>query len=205
MFNKLLFFGMKPSLLLVGGLLLVNSLYAQVPAGRNSVRLGVDLTSLDAPDGVGPRYVGRLARYFGADRFVVAAEAGYLYVTSPNQPFNAVDPGPNRRERFTADVTVLVDLLRHPRHALRVGGGLSAWYRRDDTYRGATALFTPTGLQGIAIDRLQRNGLNTGLHVATEYEWLLDPRWSMDVRLRVAALKEASTSAMLGAGVSYRF
>ena len=136
---------------------------------------------------------------------VVAAEAGYLYVTSPNRPFNDVDPGPNRRERFTADATVLFDLLRHPRHALRLGVGLSAWYRRDDTYRGATALLTPTGLAGVAIDRQKRHGLNTGRHVATEYEWLFDPRWGIDVRLRVADLRGAGLSSMLGAGISYRF
>lgn len=191
--------------LLLSGLLLAGSLRAQAPVGRHSVRLGVDLTSLDAPDAVGSRYVGRLARHFGNDRIVVAAEAGYMYVTSSNHPFNGVDPGPNRRERFTADATVLFDLLRHPRHALRLGAGLSAWYRRDDTYRGATGLFTPAGLQGVAIDRQQRNGLNTGGHVATEYEWLFDPRWGADVRLRVASLGGAGISSMLGAGVSHRF
>lgn len=196
---------MNRSILLLGGLLLSGLLRAQVPVGRNSVRLGVDLTSLDAPDAVGTRYVGRLARHFGNDRIVVAAEAGYLYVTSLNRPFNGVDPGPNRRERFTADATVLFDLLRHPRHALRLGAGLSAWYRRDDTYRGARALFTPTGLQGVAIDRQQRNGLNTGGHVATEYEWLFDPRWGADVRLRLANLGDADISSVLGVGISYRF
>lgn len=191
--------------LLLGGLLLSGLLQAQTPVGRNSVRLGVDLTSLDAPDAISPRYVGRLARHFRDDRIVVAVEAGYLYVTSSNQPFNEIDPGPNRRERFTTDATILFDLLRHPRHALRLGAGLSAWYRRDNTYLGARALFTQTSLQGIAIDRQQRHGLNRGWHVATEYEWLLDPRWGVDVRLRVANLGAASVSSMLGAGISYRF
>lgn len=196
---------MNRFLFLLGSLLLSGLLHAQTPIGRNSIRLGVDLTSLDAPDAVGPRYVGRLARHLGSDRLVVATEAGYLHVTSPNRLFNDVDPGPNRRERFTADVTVLFDFLRHPRHALRLGVGLSAWYRRDDTYRGARALFTPTGLAGIAVDRHKRHGLNTGGHVATEYEWLFVPRWGIDVRLRLADLEGAGVSSMLGAGVSHRF
>lgn len=197
---------MNHYVLLLGGLLLVGSLRAQTPVlGRNSIRLGVDLTSLDAPDAVGPRYVGRLARHFGNDRVVVAAEAGYLYVTSPTQPFNGVDPGPNRRERFTADATVLFDFLRHPRHALRLGVGLSAWYRRDDTYRGATLLSAPADPPNVAIERSQRHGINTGVHVATEYEWLFTSRWGIDARLRMADLRGAGISSMLGAGVSYRF
>lgn len=191
--------------LLLSGLLLSGLLQAQTPIGRHSVRLGVDLTSLDVPDAVGPRYVGRLTRHFSNDRIVVAAEVGYLYVTSSNQPFNDFDPGPNRRERFTAEATVLFDLLRHSRHALRLGTGLSAWYRRENMYRGARALSTSAGLQGVVIDRRQHHGLNTGWHVATEYEWLFDPRWGVDVRLRVANLSDAGISSMLGAGISYRF
>lgn len=196
---------MNHYLLLFASLLLADSLYAQVSVERNSIRLGVDLTSLDAPDDVGPRYVGRLARHYSNNRIVVAAEAGYMAITSLNQPFNGVDPGLNRRERFTADATVLVDLLPHPQHALRVGAGLSAWYRRDDTYRGATVLFTPTDLQGVAIDRQMRHGLNMGGHVATEYEWLFVTRWSVDIRLRLAHLSDVGKSFMLGTGISHRF
>ncbi|RRB15509.1 hypothetical protein [Larkinella knui] len=190
---------------LLVGLLMTASLQAQVLQNRNSIRLGVDLTSLDAPDAVGLRYVGRLAHQFRNDRFLVAAEGGYITKTTLNQPFNEVDPGPNHRERFTADATVFFDFLPHPRHALRLGAGLSAWYRRDDTYRGAAALLAPTGLQGIAIDREERHELNTGGHVAVEYEWLFDPRWGVDVRLRLANLNQAGISSMLGTGISYRF
>lgn len=196
---------MNRYLLLISGLLLSGLLHAQRPIGRNSLRLGVDLTSLDAPDAVGPRYVGRLARHLANDRIVVAAEAGYMYVTSANQPFNDIDPGSNQRKRYTTDLSILFDLLRHPRHALRLGAGVSAWYRRDDTYRGATAVVTTTGLQGVTIDRQQRHGLNTGGHVATEYEWLFSRHWGVDARLRVANLDGAGISSMLGAGLSYRF
>lgn len=192
-------------LLLFASLLLTDSLYAQAPVKRNSIRFGIDLTTLDAPDDVGLRYVGRLARHLNNDRIVVAAEAGYMTITSLNQPFNGVDPGPNRRERFTADATVLVDLLHHPQHALRVGAGLSAWYRRDDTYRGATAFLTPTDLQGVAIDRQMRHGLNMGGHVATEYEWQFAARWSVDIRLRMVYLNDVGKSFMLGTGISHRF
>ncbi|GAB3281381.1 hypothetical protein GCM10027347_57000 [Larkinella harenae] len=187
------------------GLLWMTSLQAQVPKNRNSVRLGIDLTSLDAPDAVGLRYVGRIAHHFRNDRFVVAAEAGYLVKVTSNQPFNEVDPGANHRERFTMDATAFIDLLHHPRHALRVGAGLSAWYRRDDIYRGATAMFTPTGLQAVAIDRQKRHELNTGGHVALEYDWLFDPQWSVDIRFRWADLNRAGISSMLGAGINYRF
>ena len=197
---------MNYNLLLLVGLLWSGLVEAQSPTHRNSVRLGVDLTSLDAPDAVGPRYIGRFARHLGNDRLVLAAELGYMYVMTLNQPFNDVNPGPNHRERFTADATVFFDLLRHPRHALRMGAGVSAWYRRDNLYRGASAVFTPTGgLQGVAIDRQQRHGLNTGGHLATEYEWLFDRSWGIDVRLRLASLHDAGISSMLGTGISYHF
>jgi hypothetical protein len=196
---------MNRSILLISSLLLSNILLAQTPYGRNSIRLGADLTSLDAPDAVSTRYVGRLARHLKNDRIVVAAEAGYLYISRLTQPFNGVDPGPNRRERFTADATVFYDVLRHPRHAFRVGVGASAWYRRDNTYRAAWLLASSGNAGGIVIDRLQSHALNTGVHFATEYEWLVDPHWGIDVRLRVATLREAGINSMLGAGISRRF
>ncbi len=191
--------------ILLVGLMGTTLLNAQVPKNRNSVRLGVDLTSLDAPDAVGPRYVGRLARHFSNDRFVVAAEGGYMNKTTSNFPFNDVDPGPNQRERFTADATVLFDLLPHPHHALRLGAGLSAWYRRDDVYRGATALLTPAGLPAVVINRQKLHELNMGAHVAIEYDWLFNERWSADVGFRLADLSKAGISSMLGVGVNYRF
>lgn len=196
---------MKHYSLLLIGLLVSGLLNAQAPISRNSVRLGVDLTTLDAPDDVGPRYVGRLAHHFLNDRVVVAAELGYMRVTSINQPFNGVVPDPDRRERFTADGSLLVDLMQHPRHALRLGVGFSAWYRRDDIYRGGSALYAPNGLQAVAINRQAYHTLNTGGHVATEYEWLFDPRWSADVRLRMANFKDTGMSFMLGTGISCRF
>ncbi|GAB3010955.1 hypothetical protein [Spirosoma pulveris] len=196
---------MKHYLILFIGLLASAQLNAQALIGRNSVRLGVDLTKLDGPDDLGPRYVGRLAHHFRNDRVLVSAELGYMRITSINQPFNDVVPEPNRRERFTADVTLLADLMRHPRHALRLGVGFSAWYRRDDIYRGGAALFSPNGLQAVAINRQTSQTLNTGAHVATEYEWLFDPRWSADVRLRLANLNDTGMSFMLGTGISHRF
>ncbi|KAA9347788.1 hypothetical protein [Larkinella humicola] len=192
------------SLLLIG-LLWTTSVHAQVIQNRNSIRLGVDWTSLDAPDAVGPRYVARLARHFGHDRFLVAAEAGYLRKTTSNQLFNEVNPGPNQRERLTVDLTVFYDFLRHPRHALRLGTGWSAWYRGDDIYRGARAAFTPTGLQAVVIDRQKRHELNMGGHVALEYAWLFAPHWSVDMRVRLADLNRAGISSMLGGGLTFHF
>lgn len=191
--NRFIFF-----LALLG---LARSLQAQSQIGRNSFRLGVDMTSLDAPDAVGPRYVGRLARHFRQDRLIVTAEAGYMRVTTTNQPFNGVDPGSNRRERLTAEITALADALPTPNHALRLGAGLSAWYRRDNIYQGATTV----GRDNVAIDRRSRRELNTGWHVAAEYEWLFLPNWGVDIRLRVTDLGTAGISSALGSGITHRF
>lgn len=192
---------MNRFILLCTALLLAGSLRAQSQIGRNSVRLGVDLTSLDAPDAVGPRYVGRLARHFRQDRLLITAEAGYMRLAMANQPFNGIDPGVNRRTRLTADVTVLADLLPNPNHALRLGGGLSTWYRQDDIYMGATRV----GLDNVAIDRRSRREVNTGWHLAAEYEWVFVPNWGIDARFRVANLSAAGISSMLGMGISHRF
>jgi len=191
--------------LLLTALMLPLFALAQSGISRNSTRLGVDLATLDAPDDVGLRLTGRLARHLGNDRVVVALEAGYMRIRSANLLFNEVDPGPDRRERYTVDLTAFYDFLKTPRHALRVGAGMSAWYQRDDIYRGASAQFSPNGLQVVAIDRTMRNTLNTGVHFATEYEWLFDQRWGVDVRLRIANLEGAGISSMLGAGISRRF
>lgn len=192
---------MNRFILLLISLLLPNLLQAQIPPKRYSARLGLDLTSLDAPDARAPRYVARLARHVRNDRFMIAAEAGYMRVVTANYPFNAIDPGPNRRERLTADATVLVDLLPHSRHALRLGGGLSVWYRRDDIYRGAATI----GQDSFAISRRLQRGVTSGWHLATEYEWQFAERWSVDARLRVANLQEAGISSALGTGISYGF
>jgi hypothetical protein len=192
---------MNRFLLLATSLLLSGLLRAQSPLLRYSARLGVDLTSLDAPDDVGPRYVARLARHLHQDRIIIATEGGYMRATTANQLFNAIDPGPNRRERFTTELSVLVDALASPRHALRLGGGLSAWYRRDDLYRGASTL----GPDSYAIDRRLKRGLTTGWHMAAEYAWRFNEGWSVDGRLRVSSLQEAGVSSALGTGISYHF
>ena len=192
---------MNRFILLTISLLFSGVLRAQSPLHRYSARLGVDLTSLDAPDDVGPRYIARLARHLRQDRIIIAAEAGYMRVTTPNQLFNTIDPGPNRRERFTTELTVLVDALSSSHHALRLGGGLSAWYRRDDLYRGASTL----GRDSYAIDRRLQRGLTTGWHLAAEYAWQFDARWSVDGRFRVSSLQATGVSSALGTGISYHF
>lgn len=194
---------MKPYYVLLLSLLLANPLFAQkqIHTDRVSIRAGVDLTSLDAPDDVAPRYVGRLAYHFAQDRIVAAAELGYLKHSSPNLPFNDADPGPNHRQRLTADLTVFYDLIGHPRHALRIGAGLSGWGRSDDLFRGARM----NDGRVIVVERQQTTALNFGSHLATEYEWLFTQYWAVDVRLRMANLRGAGISSSLGLGISCRF
>lgn len=188
------------SLLLIC-LLLPNAIQAQTVPYRSSARLGVDIISLDAPDAVAPRYVARLARHFRNDRLVLAFEGGYARLVKSNQLFNTFDPGPNRRERLTADVTLLWDVLPDPRHTLRLGGGLSAWYRHDDLYRGAATI----GQDSFVVNRQAQQRGATGGHLAAEYEWLFNTRWGLDARVRVVTLREAGTSAILGMGINYHY
>lgn len=182
-------------------LLVSLSVHAQTLApSRNSFRIGLDAMSLDVPDDLGSRLVARYARHLGRDRIVIGAEAGYLYTSSQNSPFNGIDPGPDRRKRLTADLTVLFDFLPGPRHALRLGGGFSAWYRNDDVYRGAMVIDG-----GAAIDRWQTSAINLGPHLTSEYELLILPQWSVGFRVAWANLNEAGISSIAGINTGYRF
>lgn len=188
------------SLLLIC-LLFPIAIQAQTASYRSSARLGVDMISLDAPDAMAPRYVARLARHFRNDRLILAFEGGYARLVKANPTFNTFDPGSNRRERLTADITLLWDVLPDPRHTLRLGGGLSAWYRYDDLYQGAATI----GQDSFVINRQAQHRGATGGHLAAEYEWRFNPRWGLDARVRVVTLREAGTSAILGTGINYHY
>jgi hypothetical protein len=194
------------NILLISGLLLTLSATAQSPKSfRNSIRLGANLTTVDMPDGRGTHLVARFARHLAKDRIVIALEGGILSGRSSNLPFNGFEIEPNRHHRLTSDLTAFLDLLPSKTHALRLGFGLSAWYRNDDVYRGATVLGGLNNPLNVAIDRSQRSGINTGTHLAAEYEWLLDPHVGLDVRFRFSDLRKAGISSTVGAGLNFRF
>ena len=179
---------------------------AQVANYKNSIRIGVDYMSLDAPDDLGFRYGIRYARHFANDRIVLEGSLGYLNVETQRLVANYFYFTGRPRQRVTGDVTISFDFLRSDRHALRVGGGPSVWYRRDDDWREARSITDQNGqVTNILLRSEQTEETNIGYHVIAEYEYAITSRITLAGRFGVANLNIAGISSFAGVNVGYRF
>ncbi|MFD2572821.1 hypothetical protein ACFSUS_19425 [Spirosoma soli] len=179
--------------------------YAQGPTYRNSVLVTIDYMTLDAPDDTGLRYSLRLGRHFFNDRLVVAGSAGYLQASQNRQAQTTFPLGTDQRKRLTADLTLLFDLVKASHQALRIGGGPSAWYRRDDLLRSFSTTRLPDGtLAAATVEREEVAAVTIGYHLTGEYEYLITPQVSLNGRIGWANLA-GKISSMAGVGLGYRF
>ncbi|WP_139361705.1 DUF481 domain-containing protein [Spirosoma sp. 209] len=179
---------------------------AQVINYKNSIRVGTDYMSLDAPDDLGFRYVARYARHLANDRFVLEGSLGYLSIENRRLVFNNFYFTGRPRQRVTADLTVSFDFLRTARHALRLGGGPSVWYRKDDRLREARSVVNQSGqVTGVTILSEKADEANLGYHVAAEYDYAISPRITLAGRVGMANLSKAGISSAAGVNVGYRF
>ncbi len=186
-------------------LLSSGSLVAQKPDYRNSLRFGADYMSLDAPDAMGYRVLGRYARHIGDDRLVLEGSLGYLKIPNRESIGNGYFVEGRPRMRLSSDVTVSFDFLRSPRHALRVGFGPSAWYRQDDSVKGANFEIAPDNT--VILTKLERkpvNEVNFGYNAAAEFELAINYRYTTSLRFGLANLN-GMISSMLGVNIGYRF
>ncbi len=173
---------------------------------KNSIRVGIDYMSLDAPDDLGVRYLARYARHLLNDRIVLEGSFGFLRIENRRLVFNNIYFEGRPRQRMTADLTVSFDFLRSARHALRLGGGPSMWYRKDDLLREASWFVGPNSQGGswaILSDKVDE--VNFGYHIAAEYEHRIGPRTTLAGRIGMANLNRAGISATGGLNVGYRF
>lgn len=180
-------------------------LSAQKTDYRNSLRLGADYMSLDAPDAMGYRVVGRYARHFADDRLVLEGSLGYLKIPNREHTINGFYVEGRPRMRLTSDLTFSYDFLRSPRYALRLGMGPSAWYRQDDSVRRFGFKTSSDGT--IEINNLERervNEVNFGYNMAAEFEVAINYRLTAGLRFGIAYL-DGMGSSMLGLNVGYRF
>lgn len=180
--------------------------HAQVTHYRNSLRIGADYMSLDAPDDLGYRYMARYGRHFGKDRLVLEGSLGYL--STPNRHLLAqqVYLTGLPRKRITADLTIAFDLLGSSHHALRLGGGPSLWYRSDDALRSASYIVHQDGsLTDISVVRSKINEVNLGYHLIGEYEYALDNNVTLGARVGIASFTKAGMSSLAGINIGYRF
>jgi hypothetical protein len=179
---------------------------AQVATYENSVRAGMDYMSLDAPDDLGYRMRAGYARHVGNDRLVFGVSLGYLKVQNWEHMVNNYSIEGRPRERVTTDVTVSFDFFKNTRHALRVGGGPSVWYRQDDRLRSANYLILENGRLADVKTQWERfDELNMGYNLLAEYEYGITPEISLAGRFGVANLKRSGMSSILGLEVGYRF
>ena len=179
---------------------------AQTVGYRNSIRIGVDYMSLDAPDDLGLRYLARYARYLGDDRIVVEGSVGYLRIQNRRLALNNFYFEGRPRQRVTADLTVSFDFLKSTHHALRLGGGPSVWYRRDDVLREARSDFGQNGQpEGITVVSEKLDETNIGYHLAAEYEYVIGARTTLAARFGLANLNRAGISSIAGLNLGYQF
>lgn len=179
---------------------------AQVINYRNSIRVGVDYMSLDGPDDLGFRYVARYARHLANDRIILEGSIGYLSIENRQSIFNNFYFTGRPRQRVTTDLTVMYDFLGHPRHALRLGGGPSIWYRKDDDLREARSVTNQNGqITGVTTRSEKVEEANFGYNLAAEYEYLLVSRTTLGGRIGIANLNRAGISSIVGINVGYRF
>lgn len=187
------------------GQLVVASAHAQAPP-RYSVGVGLEKMGFDGPDGLGIRYLLGIGRHWKQDRVVVTANLGYGW--ADNRRYLGVNNwylDGKRRERLTLDVTAAFDLLKHPRHAFRVGVGPSMWYRREEQLEYAR--FTIDS-QGKLLIRSVRwypvDEVNYGFNVLVEYEFALTDRLLLRINTKFANLHPAGQSTLYGGGIAYR-
>jgi len=198
---------MKSFCLLVS-LFLASSFFANAQGlhNRNSLRIGADYLSLDAPDDLGYRYMARYGRHVGRDRLVLEGSLGYF--STPNRHLLAqqVYLTGLPRKRITADLTIAFDLLPSSHHALRLGGGPSIWYRSDDALRSASYVVHQDGsVTDISVVRRKINEVNPGYHLMGEYEYALMDNVTLGARIGIASFTKAGISSMAGINIGYRF
>ncbi len=97
-------------------------------------------------------------------------------------------------------------MLASPQSALRIGGGISAWYRRDNIWTGSNFLIENDGsISNLTTTRYRLNEWNTGYHLMLEFEQRVANNVAISGKVGWASLQEASTSVQVGIGVSYLF
>lgn len=180
---------------------------AQAQTYHHSVGIGVERVGLDAPDGIGNRYLAQYTRHLRQDRLTLQGALGYASVLNRRHLGND-DYIYGRRQRFTADVTLAFDFLKSPRQALRLGVGPSAWYRREDVLQSLRYSFGPTGeLINVQADWQQERKLELGYNLLLEYEYALTSHVVVSGNMKLIDVNEpgGGISAIYGLGAGYRW
>ncbi len=181
---------------------------AQAQTYRNSVGIGGERVGLDAPDGIGNRYLVRYTRHLRQDRLALQGALGYVSVLNRRYLANDYFIEGRRRERFTADVTLAFDFLKSPRQALRLGVGPSAWYRREDLLQSARYTLSSTGeVTNVRADWRSEQEVNWGYNLLLEYEYALTSQVVVSGNVKLVSVNApgAGFNSIYGLGAGYRW
>lgn len=165
---------------------------------KNSIRIGADYATLNSPTNAGIRYLIRYSRHLVNDRIVLESSLGFLEIPA--------DIHSLYRHRITGDITVLYDLLKNSSHALRLGGGGSAWYRREGNSPQTINLIDSSGriiVSAITQERVSET--NFGYHAVAEYEYLTALGISLSSRVGFVGLNKVGINPTFGLNIGYRF
>jgi hypothetical protein len=198
---------MKKLYLMTGFCLLLCSLTtAQVINRKNSIRVGADIMSMNGSDDL--RGLVRYARHLSNDRIVLEGSVGY----NRDQNWLSAAPyghdfyyGARPRGRFMFDATASLDLIRNPHHALRVGGGPSVWFQKNEIATGVAPIYNYDQLIGWRLVTRRTKEFSFGYNLAAEYEYLIGSRLSLSFRASLASINKVGTNSAAGVNIGYHF
>ncbi|MBO0950718.1 hypothetical protein [Fibrella forsythiae] len=198
---------MKRVFLLLSCLVTVLPVLAQTPyvPARNSIQIGADHFGIDPANGLKYRFALDYRRYASRDRLSLGVSAGFmssqrLTVLVPD----FVSVGTNSRRRVTLDLTATYNLLHSVHHALRIGGGPSAWFSDDDLFVKVYPYPIPSGSPIYAVRSLSKNW-NLGGHATVEYTYALALNTQVSLHGGAAIVGSSGVIPFLGFRAGYRF
>jgi hypothetical protein len=103
------------------------------------------------------------------------------------------------------DATASFYLIQHPRHAFRLGGGPSAWFRKDEVAMGTRPVYSTGGrLISVEIVRDRTEEVNAGYNLAAEYEYTFGSRTTLGVWANRVDINKVGVSTGAGFNIGYR-
>ena len=198
---------MKPVLLLISCLVIALQGQAQVPyvPAKNAVQIGTDYLGIDPTNGLKYRFSFDYRRYMARDKIALGLSVGFMgsqreTVLVPD----LVSVGKNTRQRITIDMTASYNLFRSMHHALRIGGGPTAWYTNDDLFVKVEPYPVPAGTP-IYAQRQLTEAWAMGGHGLVEYTYALALNTQVSLYTGAALVGPSGLAPLFGMRAGYRF
>ncbi len=202
------------ALYLAPALLLLPGTYAcgQATAALRQEVYGA-VSRMCLPDGLGlPTDAGYwyqigYQRPFQNERVAAKLELGYRKSRSSWHVAElAIDFTGRPTQRLTLDALLAYDLLKFPRHALRLAAGPSLWHYEDDELASYSLIRSSDGIiTGALVWWQSKQGLTAGGQLRTEYEYQMTPKVSLGARGGLAVLSyPGGLTSIIGLSAGYR-